>query len=100
MKPMPACERASSPSASGRHSRMAAAKSPLLKAERPLRKSSSALAAKSAGIAAARQPATAIDRASNLKVRFNAASNLVVATIASPRPGVGHLVERLGAEFL
>src|SRR5579883_1526076 len=41
MKPMPACERASLSSASGRHSRSAFAKSPPLKADSPARKSSS-----------------------------------------------------------
>src|ERR1700720_1880624 len=58
MKPMPAWERASLPSARGRHARNAVAKSPLLNADNPVRNSSSGEAA-TAGQTAPMSAATA-----------------------------------------
>src|ERR1700748_2969123 len=56
MKPIPAWERASLPSASGRHARKAVAKSPLLNADNPVRNSSSGEAATAGPMAPKRTP--------------------------------------------
>src|SRR6266853_369682 len=71
MNPMPAWDRASLRSASGRHNRMAVAKSPPLKADRPARKSSSGEPAITAEIASMdKTAATARQRARSFTDRF------------------------------
>src|SRR6266446_3496471 len=71
MNPMPAWERASLRSASGRHNRMAVAKSPPLKADRPARKSSSGEPAITAEITSMdKTAATARQRARSFTDRF------------------------------